>query len=183
MPEYKYGKQTTPIDYKTFEKAMTNGTFCDPLPHKSYVAFLYWVGCRRTEALMLTPEHFKVTEKTILVRVPTLKGGLRTKPLKIFRYLPYTDLIVKQVEKTRKGERVWKFCKRTATRVVKRCLGQRYYPHFLRLNRATHFLDDPSTTIPEMKAWFGWKKTATIDDYIGYSSRHIDKQASRLKAE
>lgn len=48
---------------------------------------------------------------------------------------------------------------------------------------ATKFLDDPSTTIAEMKAWFGWKTTKTIDDYVGYSKRHICRQSSRLRRE
>lgn len=181
MPIYKYGKQTTPLDFATFKKAMTDGYFADPKPHKSYVTFLYWIGCRRTEALMLTKESFKITDTDIIVKVPTLKKGLRKKPLRIPRHLPFTDIIVGQVERTPQGARVWAFSERTATRVVKRALGEKFYPHYLRFNRSTKFLDDPTTTIPEMKAWFGWKSTRTIDDYIGYSKRHVDRQANRLK--
>ena len=51
------------------------------------------------------------------------------------------------------------------------------------LNRATKFLDDPSTTIPEMKAWFGWRATKAVDNYIEISKRYIRRQSSRLRGE
>jgi hypothetical protein len=50
-----------------------------------------------------------------------------------------------------------------------------------RLNRATQFLEDLTTTLPEMRAWFGWKAAKTVDPYIRYSGRHIRRQRSRLK--
>ena len=58
-----------------------------------------------------------------------------------------------------------------------------HYPHFFRLNRAVNFLNDPTTTTPEMLAWFGWRNIATINRYLGYSKRHLDKQAQRLRKE
>ena len=43
---YKYGKQTTPIDFQTFSSIMENGKFVKPLRDKSFLAFLYWFGVR-----------------------------------------------------------------------------------------------------------------------------------------
>ena len=185
LPIYRHGKQTSPISFQRFERAMEHGKFISPLSHKSFLAFLYWIGCRKTEALMLTTENFKLSkdETRFKIWVPTLKGGERKKPLQLPLKLPYVNLIAQQLIARGPGRRIWPFTGRTAIRIVKRALGVKYYPHFLRLNRATKFLDDPTTTIPEMKAWFGWKRTKTIDDYIGYSTRHIEKQAARLKAE
>jgi len=134
---------------------------------------------------MLTTNHFKLSrgDTKLLIQIPTLKGGERKKPLQLPLKLPYVNLIAQQLVTRGLGRTVWPFCGRTAIRIVKRALGDEYYPHFLRLNRTTKFLDDPTTTIPEMKAWFGWKRVETISDYVGYSSRHIEKQADRLKAE
>ena len=97
------------------------------------------------------------------------------------------QVIVKKVNKTRRTlvnptRRVWNISGPTAWRIVKRVMPK-HYPHFFRLNRATRFLEDPETTIPEMMAWFGWKASKTVDPYIGYSRRHIRKQRERLARE
>jgi len=181
LPTYSHGKQTSPIEFATFKKAMNQGRFSQR-NHKSFLAFLYWFGVRRGEALRLEREHFKLEDSILIVACEPEKGGERG-DLEIDASLPFVDLIIKQVNLTRQGDRVWKFCERTAVRIVKRAMGQKYYPHFFRLNRATRFLDDPTTTIPEMKAWFGWKASKTIDVYIGFSKRHIRRQRKRLTKE
>ena len=93
--------------------------------------------------------------------------------------------ILKQVEKAKREhkEKVWDFSPKTAWLIVKRAMGDEYYHHFFRLNRATRFLDDPETTLPEMKAWFGWKRSDSVDPYIGYSRRHVRKMSDKLEQE
>ena len=189
MPSYKYGKITAPIDFRTFRDAMENGRFAKgkALSHKSFLAFLYWFGVRKAEALERTKEDFLITDGLLIVNARPKKGGER-ESLEIPVDYPYADLIIENVKRTRHSPRnedgrVWDFSPRTAINIVKRALGDRYYPHFFRLNRATRFLEDPTTTLPEMKAWFGWKTSKTVDPYIGYSRRHIRKQRERLKRE
>ena len=182
MPRYKHGKQTRPIDWETFKDMMEKGEFVKSLLHKSFLAFLYWFGIRKTEALERVKKDFQVKDGLLIVDCPAKKGGER-EPLEVDVDLPYVDLILERVKRTRKNRRVWGFSERTAINVVKRAMGDKYYPHFLRLNRATKFLEDPTTTIPQMKAWFGWKAAKTIDDYIGYSRRDIRKQRERLRRE
>ncbi len=189
MPKYKYGKITTPIDFETFKEAMENGKFIKSraLPYKSFLAFLYWFGVRKAEALERRKEDFVIKDGLLIVDATAKKGGER-EPLEVPVDYPYVDLIVQNIGKTRRcprneGGRVWNFSARTAINIVKRAMGDRYYPHFFRLNRATRFLEDPTTTLPEMKAWFGWKAAKTVDPYIGYSRRHIRKQRERLKKE
>jgi len=189
LPKYKYGKVTTPIDFQTFKEAMENGKFAKGrmLSHKSFIAFLYWFGVRKTEALERRKEDFLIKDGLLIVDATAKKGGER-EPLEVPVNLPYVDLIIKNVKQTRlsprnKENRVWNFSPRTAINIVKRAMGDRYYPHFFRLNRATRFLEDPTTTLPEMKAWFGWKAAKTVDPYIGYSRRHIRRQRERLKME
>ena len=182
MPQYKYGKQTKPIDFSAFEQMMKKlDSSLRPLRDKSFLAFLYWFGVRRAELLERVRGDFTVKEGRLIVEATPKKHGKRP-PLEIDMDLPYVDLIARQVEETRPGCRVWPISAPTAWRIVKR-VSETHYPHFFRLNRATRFLDDPSTTIPEMKAWFGWKTTKTIDDYVGYSKRHIRRQSSRLRRE
>ena len=189
LPLYKYGKVTAPIDFQRFEEAMEKAIFPKDrtLSHKSFLAFLYWFGVRKAEALERITEDFMVKDSLLIVNATPKKGGQR-EPLEIPVDYPYVNLIVKNVEQTRcspKNEegRIWNFSPRTAINIVKRVMGDRYYPHFFRLNRATRFLEDPTTTLPEMKAWFGWKAAKTVDPYIGYSRRHIRRQRQRLKTE
>jgi integrase len=183
LPRYKYGKITAPIDFETFKDAMENGKFVKSrmLSHKSFLAFLYWFGVRKAEALERTKEDFLIKDGLLIVDATPKKGGER-EPLEVSLDYPYVNLIVEKVKKTKEG-RVWDFSPRTAINIVKRAMGERYYPHFFRLNRATRFLEDPTTTLPEMKAWFGWKAAKTVDPYVGYSRRHIRRQRERLKRE
>jgi len=183
LPKYKYGKVTAPIDFQTFKEAMENGKFAKGrmLSHKSFLTFLYWFGVRKAEALERRKEDFLVKDGLLIVDATPKKGGER-ESLEVPVNLPYVDLIIRNSKQT-KEDRVWNFSPRTAINIVKRVMGDRYYPHFFRLNRATRFLEDPTTTLPEMKAWFGWKAAKTVDPYIGYSRRHIRKQRERLKME
>ncbi len=189
MPKYKHGKVTAPIDFQTFKDAMENGRFArnKTLSHKSFLAFLYWFGVRKAEALERTKKDFIIKDGLLIVNATPKKGGER-EPLEVPVDYPYVDLIIKNIQQMRramgkKEGRVWDFSPRTAINIVKRAMGDHYYPHFFRLNRATRFLEDPTTTLPEMKAWFGWKAAKTVDPYIGYSRRHIHKQRQRLKKE
>jgi len=183
---YKYGKQTEPIDLQAFKDMIQNGKFVDPLRDKSLLAFLYWFGVRRAEVIERVKEDFQIKDNLLIVNCPPKKGGER-EPLEIPVDYPFVDLIIEQVDRTRRTlanptRRVWNISEETAWRIVKRVMPKRY-PHYFRLNRATRFLEDSTTTIPEMKAWFGWKSTRTIDEYVGYSRRHIRRQRERLARE
>jgi len=186
MPIYRHGKMKKPIEFQRFKEVMAKGEFKSGNYHRSFLAFLYWFGVRRGEALAMKPTDFKVDKAkgVLLVNCPSLKGGER-ELLECNLKLPYAVLILKEVVKAIKmgREKVWDFCPTTAWLIVKRAMGQKYYPHFFRLNRATHFLEDSTTTIPEMKAWFGWKSTETIDHYIGISRKYIKTQSKRLDKE
>lgn len=183
MPHYKYGKRTEPIEFADFVEIMENGKFVDPLLHRSFLAFLYWTGCRKAEVLERVREDFRAKDNVLIVNIPAKKGGEREGELELDMDLPYLALVIERVKKTSPGRRVWPFTTRTAINIVKRAMGEKYYPHFLRLNRATRFLEDPDTTIPDMKAWFGWKRIETINKYVGYSKRHIREQKARLRKE
>lgn len=182
MPKYKYGKQEEWIAFEGFQRTMENGKFIKPLRDKSYLAFLYWAGPRRSGAIERIKEDFQVQKRVLTVNIPPKKGGLKAPPIEIPLDLPYVHLIVKQVKKAKPGERVWPISPVTAWRIVKRVMPK-HYPHFFRGNRATAFLDDPTTTTPQMMTWFRWRSSRTVDNYILKSKRHIRKQAARLRRE
>lgn len=190
LPKYKHGKITTPIDFKTFKECMENPEWKRKrrgfnqqkiVSYKSFLAFLYWFGIRKSEVLSLTKNDFDLKDGLLIVDVKAKKRGHR-EPLEIPIGFPYVNIILIHLEGIEEG-RVWRFSPRTAINIVKYVMGDRYYPHFFRLNRATRFLEDSTTTLPEMKAWFGWKSSKSVDPYIGYSRRYIHTQRERLSKE
>ena len=115
MPKYKHGKVTSPIEFKTFKDAMENGRFVKgkTLSHKSFLAFLYWFGVRKVEALERTRQDFMVKDGLLIVDAKPKKGGER-EPLEVPVDYPYVDLITENVEHSRhnlesKESRVWGF--------------------------------------------------------------------------
>ena len=182
MPTYKHGKQMAPIDLKILSSYMNEGHFSGGDYHRSFLAFLYWFGVRRMEALLRKREDFVIEETVMFVEVPPIKRGQPRPPLEIDTDLPFVDLIINQVLETPFGERVWPFSDTTAWRIVKR-VDETKYPHFFRLNRCSQMLDDPGATTPEIRTWFGWRTSRTIDSYIGISRRYVRAGRARLRRE
>lgn len=179
MPKYQHGKQTVPIEFTYMEQVLNSNRF-HRFSHRSFLAFIYLTGVRRSEALETIKEDFTQEGRVLTIKIPAKKHGIR-EIMQLSLDMPFMDLILEQLNRTRTKKRVWNFTGRTAHRLVKRAMGDKYYPHFLRLNRCVHFLDDPTTTFPEMLSWFGWKNIKTINSYMGYSKRHLDTQMKRLK--
>lgn len=184
MPKYKHGKQTDTIELEFLHKRMSKGIFKQPFRDKSFLALLYWTGVRKSEAYERVKEDFTVTKTDLVIDFhQRKKNGLEVPPLEIPLDLPYVNLIVERAKKTKQGNLVWRISDDTAWRIVKRALGEKYYPHFLRLNRITRMFDDPTTTIPEAKSWTGIKTAKALDVYIGYSKRRMEKGKERLRRE
>jgi len=180
-PVYKHGKQKELIYLQQFMEMLKTTRFVKPLRDKSFLAFLYWFGTRKSEALELVKEDFEIGDGILRVNAEAKKRGERP-PLEIPLDLPLVECIIERVKKTRKNRRVWNVSSTTAWRIVKR-ISEKLYPHFFRLNRASHFLENPETSTAEMMTWFGWRSTKTVDKYVGYSRRHILAMSSRLKNE
>lgn len=181
MPKYKEGKQTQPIELPKMIEIIEDRRRFKQGSHRSFLAFLYLTGVRQSEARARVRDDFVLEKDAVMIHIPALKHGTR-EHLKLPLDLPFMDLILERLDDTPRGKKLWRFSARTAQRIIKRAMGEKYYPHFLRLNRSVHFLDDPETTIPQMQAWFGWRSARTIDSYTGYSKRHLDAQAERLKS-
>lgn len=184
--KYKYGKKEEEIDLATFKKIMEKGHFVKE-SHRSFLAFLYWIGCRKKEALERTKADFKITKNILYARVPVKKGGKRVQPLPIPRDLPYVDLVIKQVKRTRRTRRnprsrIWNFGDVTAWRIVKRVMPE-HYPHFFRLNRIVKFFDNPQATVTQVRTIFGIRSVRTINYYLGLSKRSVQAVPTYLRAE
>lgn len=184
-PIYKHGKQTQTITLDFMKNCMNRKrAFKNHSRDKSFLALLYWAGVRKSEAYERVKEDFKITETDLIVDFhQRKKHGLAVPPLEIPLDLPFVDLIVERVRKTKARRRVWNISGVTAWRIIKRALGEKYYPHFLRLNRITRMFDDPTTTIPEIKSWTGIKSFRSLDVYIGFSKQRMQKGKARLRNE
>ncbi len=187
LPKYKHGKQEEWITFQDFQRIMEHGRFVKPLRDRSFLAYIYWIGPRRSGALERVREDFKVEKGVLKVDLPPKKHGLEAPPIEIPADLPYVDLIIEKVKKTRRSPGnpeglVWNMSATTAWRIVKRVMPK-HYPHFFRGNRATSFLNDPTTTTPQMMTWFRWKSHRTVDNYILKSKRHIQLMAPKLRQE
>lgn len=180
--KYKHGKQTEKILFSEFSQRLDSTAFVDPPRDKSFLILLYYLGVRIGELLRLAKEHISQKSGELVFHLEVLKRGERKSPLRLTIDLPYIPMFLEYLRSIGSGELVFPFSYATGWRIVKR-IFPRKYPHYFRLNRATHFLDDPETTIPEMKAWFGWKDIKSINAYIGYSTRYIDKGVKRIKRD
>ena len=101
-------------------------------------------------------------------------------PFQLDSSLPYVGLLVKRIEKTRTGRRVFPFSSFTAWVIVKRVLPS-HYPHFFRLNRTVKFLNNPKITVDEIRQWMAWKRLSTVESYIGYSELATGKLSKELE--
>jgi len=179
MPKYKYGKQKKEMQKQQFYNLMEHGYFIKRM-HKAFLSLLYYTGCRVSELLELTKENFELRNEKLLVDVTAKKKGIERDAFQLDTKLPYVDLIVDRVKKTRGTRRVFPMCRGTAWLVVKR-VAPKKYPHFFRLNRTVKFLNNPKVTLNEVRQWMAWKSLDTVNNYLGYSERTIGKLSGELE--
>ena len=163
MPNYtKQGKILEPLTHAQFLSGMNKGIFHNPR-HRSFVTLLYYTGIRRGEALRATPEQFQFTESFVFFDVlKRLKHGRLTPPLPLPTKADYINLIVKDVQSTKRKKRVWSFSARTAYNAVSRVF---FYPHHFRLSRITRFFLEKKS-IAEVQNWTGLTLTS-LNYYVG----------------
>ena len=82
----------------------------------------------------------------------------------------------KRVKKRVKARWVFPHIQATkAWTIAKHVLGEKYYPHFLRLNRLTDICSDPTASLTRLKSFSGIKSTRVIDGYLGTSKKEQKK--------
>lgn len=106
--------------------------------------------------------------------------------------MKYLSNLVELFETLHKDEELFPKSKRTAWTLVKKVAFvtielqegvaiRRFYPHWFRLNRTTHFAKDPLIGIIHLKEWFGWRDPRTIEKYLGEAERVTKSMVDRMK--
>ena len=190
----KHGKILDPITDDAFAEGMTTGHFANEA-HKAYPVILYYSAVRNAEALRARKEQFTVADKSLMFDVgPRLKkirrrikgqtlsedefakvfkrrqAQITTPPLPLPIDAPFMDQLIKQIDRTETGKRVFPWSIRTAYNIVDRAFA---YPHLFRLSRITWFFlphDEVGRprgfSIPEVRTFTGLS-LAALDYYIG----------------
>lgn len=76
---------------------------------------------------------------------------------------------------------------RWAITIIKRILGENFYPHYLRLNRLSEIGTDPTANIVRLKSFSGIKSVKALESYLGVSEKEqgkaLDFMATKIKPE
>lgn len=168
MPSYTlHGKIETPISDKRFFETLRENKLSLGTERTAFLALLFYLGVRVTEALRLRKESFTVEGDKLFVDIgKRLKLSKRTPPLSVKLDRPFVKEIIETVSKTKPKRRIWKFSRVTAWKLCKKY--DLHYPHFLRLNRITD-LFQKGYKISEVRSWTGLT-LAALDYYVGVVS-------------
>jgi len=193
---YKHGKQTELISFEDVKQkvlAAKIGTQAE-----AYFWLLYYSGVRKSEAYERVAEDFVINDTHLIVDFgQRKKGSAKVKPLKFPLNWYGIDKILWCIEKARKRhprnkalfvqkdkkrvrirERArWVFPSIQSTKawvIVKKVLGDGYYPHFLRLNRLTEIAKDPTANLTRIKSFSGIKTTKILNAYLGTDEKEQD---------
>ena len=169
------------MENPAFWNIIEHGHFVKPRMHKAFVTLLWYVGCRVSEIIELTKAQFEITKELVKIDIPAKKQGIDRSPFQLNRKLPYVNALAEYLESRRgKKRRVFPFSRVTAWAIIKRAFGEKYYPHYFRLNRTVRFLNNKNVTTNEVRQWMAWKSLRTVENYLGYSERTIGKLSKTL---
>ena len=151
LGRYKDGKKiTVALSDQEFIEGMERGPFLKP-KHKALLALLHYSGLRRSEIIKPVKEDFYKTKEFLYFNVwVRLKGSKRTVAIPLSLKAPYVDLIVKAVDYTRKGQRVFPYSSMTVYNIVHRVFK---YPHLHRLTQITWLIKEHGVLIA--RQWTG----------------------------
>jgi len=170
LGKYKHGTPDAEIEFKDFKDKITKSAIS--WRKKAYLIVLYWLGCRRSEPLVIMKDDIG-------------KGGLTGGPIE----LPLTHfgvaLIKKAWQKTKKGKRVFPFSDSTGYRAMKK-LWPKKTPHWLRYKRITELRkrigkETDGLTIDAIKSFTGIRRDTTIQNYGLKTKADIHKIAALLQ--
>ena len=134
---------------------------------------IFLTGGRASEVLTLTPKHFSVEDKVIVVRnmmvLKRRKKFPRTFPIRMDE--PLVEYLTRTIENTDKGEPLFPYkyhwlyktlCKVDSTESSK-C---EWFPHRLRAERASHLVTKYGFDVINLMAFYGWASTETPAEYV-----------------
>lgn len=179
MSKYKHGKQTDALSPEAFAEIMQKGPFVKPV-HKAFLAVLYYTGARVSEILRLEKKDFHVIKDVIFIQVKASKHGVKRGDFQIKFTWPFAPFILAAYKHTRARKRVFPFSRQTGWNIVKRVLPEKY-PHFFRLNRCVHFLNNPDMTLNKIRQWFAWKNLNTVSNYLGEMPETVGEMSETVE--
>jgi len=193
LGKYKHGKPDEEINRIDLEEKITKSDLS--LRQKAYIILLYWLGCRRSEPLVIFKEDIEEKNNRLFIsihyridkngeRIPYSRGkwgqagGPAELPLSNFG----VELIKEVWQKTKKGKRVFPFTDKTGYRAIKK-LWPKKTPHWLRYTRVTKLREKLGTklTIDDIKSFTGIKRDTTIQNYGLKTKAGIHKIADLLE--
>lgn len=192
--KYKAGKKEQTIPLGQIKDKVENANLIPE--HSAYFWLLYWTGVRKSEAYERRIGDFTITDKHLIANFgKRKKGGAAVPALEIPRGLHGVNKIIEWLRRVKKRYRVQlkkiyvyqdkkRVCEKhkgvwvfphiqstTAWEIVKKVLGDGYYPHFLRLNRLTEIGEHPGASVTMMKSVSGIKSVRSIQAYMGVTKR------------
>lgn len=197
MPIYKHGKQHDIMSFQEVKQKVIDKKLS--ISEESFFWILYYTGCRKSEAYERVAEDFVINDTHLVVDFhERKKGGAEVDPLELPLHWYGVDKIVEVIEKAQKRKphmkavyvyedkkrtRLlkkgrWTFPKIQSTKawdIVKKVLGEKYYPHFLRLNRLSEIGSDPTANLLRLKSFSGIKSARVLDEYLGTSKKEQKK--------
>jgi len=192
LGKYKHGKPDEEITSQEFRDKISNCSLA--LRQKAYILMLYWLGCRRSEPLVILKEdieekhdslfisiHYRVDENGQRIPYSRGKWGQVGGPIELQLSKFGVDLIKEAWSKTTEGKRLFPFSDKTGYRAVKK-LWPRKTPHWLRYTRVTRLRKKLGNelTIDAIKSFTGIKRDTTIQNYGLKTKADIHKIAGLL---
>jgi len=150
---------------------------------RAFCLTLYYTGCRISEALNVTGERVDLSHKAVVFE--TLKRRRRG----IFRAVPVPDSLAVLLGEIRgaaeSSQRIWKFSRPTAYRLVKQCMldagirGSMASPKGLRHGFGIACIAK-NIPLPTVQKWLGHARMETTAIYLAASGEEERKFARRL---
>jgi integrase len=151
---------------------------------RSLVATTFETGGRATEVLSLKPEQFDVQKERGIVMVQRMivkkrRDKTRDRTFPILLSDPLTPHMMKQIETTKPGERVfpygyaWMYKKIRDIQKTGDAIHGPWWIHRLRAERATQLVIDQGFSVIELMRWFGWKRPDMPTFYANLSPEDL----------
>lgn len=193
MGKYNFGKPDSEIDLSMFQAALEKSKLS--LRQRAYLIVLYWLGCRRSEPLVILKEdieerdsslfisiHYRKDDKGERILFSRAKRGQAGGPTE----LPLTNyginLIKEAWQKTKSHKKVFPFSDKTGYRAVQKVFPHKT-PHWFRYNRVTKLRKrlGQDITIDGIKSFTGIRRDTTIQNYGLKTKADIHKIAGILE--
>lgn len=193
MGKYKHGKPDEEIQLEDFKNRLNKSKL--PIRQKAYLVILYWLGCRRSEPLVILKEdleekdnrlfisiHYRLDNKGEKILFSRAKRGQAGGPVELPLEKFGVNLIKEVWQTTKKGKKLFPFSDKTGYRAFKNLYPERT-PHWARYTRITRLRKrlGKDLTVDGIKSFTGIRRDTTIQNYGLKTKADIHKIADILE--